>query len=209
MFDLNYIIFPLIFLMADWELESEELEQKEKVKSNNDGRKDNKDHLNETETVIKEEKKKEETSKDISKAPQAKKGVLDEAEDFMSGGQDQSEDTYGLRTEKDYIALATVNAEKIKVAQKPSKFTFTYLKNNIDLLADTLEYEKVNDLLTQLKNIFNKKVKAASNQPKKKEKAEAKVTLNQGKGVETLDKMGNFNDRFQDEDVYDEEEEEY
>jgi len=90
-----------------------------------------------------------------------------------------------LNTEKDFVDLAVQNIGRIKDSQKPSKFTFTYLKNTLDLLTPALEADKIDQLIKDLTVMFNKKRKEESVKHGKKPKNK-QPTINAGKGVESL-----------------------
>ena len=97
-----------------------------------------------------------------------------------------------LVTEKDFIDCAVKNVSKIKEANKPSKFTYTYLKNSIDLLGPTLDADKLNSLIKDLSVMFNKKRKEESDKSKKPGKDKPSVSA--GKGLDRAEKMGALED---------------
>ena len=110
---------------------------------------------------------------------------LRRAEKFL--GKDENTDNLVLNLEKDFITLAQKNASRINEAKKPSAFTFSYLKNSIELLGPQLDSEKLNDLLKCITVIFNKKLKEENADDKKKIK---KPKLNAGKINERNEKRG-------------------
>ena len=127
------------------------------------------------------------------------KRVLDEVCDFMGadnkkfrGGERVIKYTpknldvnINLNTEKDFIDLAVLNIGRIKDSQKPSKFTFTYLKNTLDLLTPGLDADKIDQLIKDLTVMFNKKRKEESEKYGKKPKSK-QPTINSGKAMESL-----------------------
>ena len=127
------------------------------------------------------------------------KRVLDEVSDFMGadnkkfrGGERVLKNTpkncdinINLNTEKDFIDLAVMNVGRIKDAKKPTKFTFTYLKNTMDLLAPTLEADKIDQLIKDLTVMFNKKRKEESDKNGKKPKNK-QPSLVSGKAMDSL-----------------------
>jgi hypothetical protein len=110
---------------------------------------------------------------------------LRRAEKFL--GKDENTDSLVLNLEKDFITLAQKNASRINEAKKPSAFTFSYLKNSIELLGPQLDSERLNDLLKCITVIFNKKLKEENADDKKKTK---KPKLNAGKINERNEKRG-------------------
>lgn len=138
------------------------------------------------------------------------KRVLDEVCDFMGadnkkfrGGERTIKYTpknldinINLNTEKDFIDLALLNIGRIKDSNRPSKFTFTYLKNTLDLLTPNLEAEKIDQLIKDLTVMFNKKRKEESEKFGKKPKSK-QPTINSGKAMESLASKGKL-------DVYEE-----
>ena len=101
-----------------------------------------------------------------------------------------------LKTDKDFMLLAQLNASKIKKAKPLPIFTLSYLKNIIELLGETLDMKQVKDIEKIVNDIFNKKLKEGiknkgANKP-------AKATIN----------LGKENDHDDDYDDYDEEDEE-
>jgi hypothetical protein len=143
------------------------------------------------------------------------KRVLDEVYDFMGadnkkfkGGERVIKYTpknvqidINLNTEKDFVDLAVLNIGKIKDSHKPSKFTFTYLKNSLDLLAPGLEADKIDQLIKDLTVMFNKKRKEESEKYGKKPKNK-QPTINSGKAMETMAAKGKL-DVYEDDHVSD------
>jgi len=91
---------------------------------------------------------------------------ISDASDFIGGEkgtakkESDKEAVLGpLVTEKDFTDLAVQSVSRIKAANKPSKFTFSYLKTNLDLLVPTLDGEKLDQLIKDLNVHFNKKRK--------------------------------------------------
>jgi hypothetical protein len=131
------------------------------------------------------------------------KRIIDDASDFMAGEKTVSnnlkEETI-LVNEKDFLDLAVKNVTRIKEANKPSKFTFTYIKHTLDLLTPTLDGDKLDLLIKDLTIAFNKKRKTESE--KKPGKAgKAKPSVSAGKGLERAEKMGAFEDFGHNEDA--------
>ena len=67
------------------------------------------------------------------------------AEKFL--GKEKEEENLPLNVEKDFIDLAIKNTNKIKDSNKPQVFTFSYLKNTLELLCPTLESYQISDLI--------------------------------------------------------------
>lgn len=138
--------------------------------------------------------------------------IISDVTDFMGGDKTVKKESIAekvitLATEKDFIDLAVNNVSKVKAANKPSKFTFTYLKNSLDLLAPTLDGDKIDQLIKDLTVLFNKKRKEESEKNGKKPGAKAKPTVSAGKGLDRAEKMGAFEDfggpdHIEDEDYY-------
>jgi hypothetical protein len=137
------------------------------------------------------------------------KRKLNDAVEFLEGGysnpkQEERERALNIMTtEKEFVDLAVNSVAKIKSANKPSKFTLTYLKQNIDILGPTLESEKLDQIIKDLTVLFNKKRKEESDKYGKGKKNK-QPTINAGKAVEKLDIMGNIEieDEYE-EDEYD------
>jgi hypothetical protein len=136
--------------------------------------------------------------------------IINDACDFLEGVEKTStkkdvvkEDlNLPLVTEKDFIDCAVKNVSKIKEANKPSKFTYTYLKNSIDLLGPTLDGDKLNSLIKDLTVMFNKKRKEESDKTKKPGKDKPSVSA--GKGLDRAEKMGALEDYGKIDDVEEE-----
>lgn len=126
------------------------------------------------------------------------KRIIDDASDFLDAEKTSSkinvDQIAPLITEKDFIDLAVKNVSRIKEANKPSKFTYTYLKNSLDLLAPTLDGDKLDNLIKDLTFLFNKKRKEDSEKSGKKPAAKAKPSVSAGKGLDRAEKMGAFED---------------
>jgi hypothetical protein len=127
------------------------------------------------------------------------KRIIDDVSDFLDDRKTnkkelvKEETQVALVTEKDFIDLAVYNVSRIKAANKPSKFGFSYLKNSIDLLAPTLDGDKLDQLIKDLTVLFNKKIK--SNKPTKQAApGKAKPSVSVGKGLERAEKMGAIDD---------------
>jgi len=126
--------------------------------------------------------------------------IINDASDFLEGVEKagakkdlvKEELNLPLVTEKDFIDCAVKNVSKIKEANKPSKFTYTYLKNSIDLLGPTLDGDKLNSLIKDLTVMFNKKRKEESDKSKKPGKDKPSVSA--GKGLDRAEKMGALED---------------
>ncbi len=143
------------------------------------------------------------------------KRVLDEVSDFLGadnkkfkGGERVIKYTpknvdvnISLNTEKDFIDLALQNIGRIKDSSMPSKFTFTYLKNTLDLITPGLEADKIDQLIKDLTVMFNKKRKEESEKYGKKPKSK-QPTINSGKAMESLATKGKL-DVYEDDIVSD------
>ena len=123
------------------------------------------------------------------------KRIIDDASDFLEGEKSakKEETIQPLVNEKDFIDLAVKTVSRIKEANKPSKFSFTYLKNTIDLLAPTLDGDKLDQLIKDLTVQFNKKRKEESEKSGKKP-GKGKPSVSAGKGLDRAEKMGAFED---------------
>jgi hypothetical protein len=129
------------------------------------------------------------------------KRIIDDAHDFIGGdkptgvSKESAKDTVQLplTTEKDFIDLAVHNVARVKAANKPTKFLFSYLKNTIDLLATSLESEKINTLVKDLNAHYNKKKKEENDKAGKKPKTTAPTIL-VSKAIDRAEKMGAFED---------------
>jgi hypothetical protein len=123
------------------------------------------------------------------------KRIIDDASDFLEGEKPskKEETIQPLVNEKDFIDLAVKTVSRIKEANKPSKFSFTYLKNTIDLLAPTLDGDKLDQLIKDLTVQFNKKRKEESEKSGKKP-GKGKPSVSAGKGLDRAEKMGAFED---------------
>jgi thymidine phosphorylase len=110
-----------------------------------------------------------------------------------------------MKTEKEFVDLAVNGVAKIKSANKPTKFTLTYLKHNIEQLGPTLEPERLDQLIKDLTAIFNKKRKEESD--KVKGKKSKQPTINAGKALDKLDKLGEIqiDDDYEEDEYYDDE----
>lgn len=141
------------------------------------------------------------------------KRIIDDASDFMGGEKTvskiQKEEVFApLVHEKDFLDLAIKSVTRIKEANKPSKFTYTYLKNNLDLLAPTLDGDKLDSLIKDLTVLFNKKRKQESDK-KGGKPGKAKPTVAANKALDRAEKMGALEDFGHTEDLnYDEDYEE-
>jgi hypothetical protein len=111
-----------------------------------------------------------------------------------------------LVTEKDFVDLAVSSVSRINSAKKPSKFTFTYLKHNLDLLAPTLNNEQLYQLLQDLTVLHNKKTKETSNKPSGG-KSNKKPMIKDNKGIAQADTLGKIESKeefYEDENDYNE-----
>jgi hypothetical protein len=135
---------------------------------------------------------------------------LDDIDDFMGGEKTitksditKEQPIKPLNVEKDFIDLAVLNVSRVKSAGKPSKFTLTYLKQNLDLLAPTLEADKIDSLIKDLTVMFNKKRKEESEKSGKKTNKNKAPNINTG-NVRKAEKM-----TFDDNEEFHGEEEDY
>ena len=114
-------------------------------------------------------------------------------------------DTELLESEKDFIDLSVISVAKIKEANKPTKFTMSYLKQNLEELCPVMETNRVDEILRNLTTLFNKKRKEESEKYGKKPK-KAGVSLQSGKAMDSATAKGKL-DVYDDEEYYSEEEE--
>lgn len=111
------------------------------------------------------------------------KNALDDALEFMGGNRESKKnvnssitgtaipkDVIPLKIEKDFIDLAVSNVSRIKDAKLPTKFSVTYLKQNLDLLGPTLDSEKIDYLIKGLTVMFNQKRKEENEKAGKQKK---------------------------------------
>ncbi len=134
------------------------------------------------------------------------KRIMDDVSDFMGLDKNAKKEVTEVKvaplmSEKDFIELAVHNVGRIKAAGKPSKFTQSYLKNTLDLLAPTLDSDKLDVLIKDLTLTFNKKLKESKGKTKGTATSnKAKPSVNVGKGMERADKMGAIQDYGGDDD---------
>lgn len=129
------------------------------------------------------------------------KRIIDDASDFIGGEKPavatresiKETLTQPLTNEKDFIDLAVLNVGRVKSANKPSKFIYSYLKNTIDLLASSLESEKINTLVKDLNAHYNKKKKEENDKAGKKPKT-VTPSINVSKALDRAEKLGAFED---------------
>lgn len=115
------------------------------------------------------------------------KSILDSVEEFIGDDTKDTKTAAAIRpleVEKDFIDLAQTNVARVKESTKPSKFKFTYLKQTVDLLAPTFDSVKINDLINDLKFLFNKKRDEERKKDGVVKKNTAKVSLASGKGID-------------------------
>lgn len=201
--------------MSDWENEFEEEVQKEKKEEKKGETEEESETIikkkveykppaKESKKEIDYEKKYNEKNKDFIESQKeiakAVAGIKDEeekvkktleltrlkqAEKFL--GKEQQNNNISLSLEKDFIELAQQNAARINDAKRPSQFTFSYLKNSIELLAPSLDSDRINDLIKAITVVFNKKLKEEGTGSKSKSK---KPNINTGKAIDRNDKKG-------------------
>ena len=106
----------------------------------------------------------------------------------------QNTNNIPLKSDKDFMLLAQLNASKIKKAKPLPMFTLSYLKNIIELLGETLDMNQVKDIEKIINSVFNKKLGVKKNGTTKPVKATVKV-----------ERTAEYNDDYDD---YNEEEEE-
>jgi hypothetical protein len=129
------------------------------------------------------------------------KRIIDDASDFIGIekpkvliSKDAAKETVqALTTEKDFIDLAVHNVGRVKSANRPTKFLFSYLKHTIDLLVPSLESEKINALVKDLNAYCTKKKKEENDKAGKKPKTSAPA-INVSKAVDRAEKLGAFED---------------
>lgn len=153
--------------------------------------------------LIERRRKEEEATQGLSEKDKQKKlidmRIISDATDFLEGKekgivrQSTTQELLPLVTEKDFIDLSVSTASRIKAANKPSQFTLKFLKNNIELLAPTLDGDKLDVLIKDLTILFNKKVKEKSVTTKTNVN-KSKPTQSAGKGLERAEKMGALDD---------------
>lgn len=66
-------------------------------------------------------------------------------------------DSIVLKNEKDFIELAKKNTKEIKDSLDPSVFSYVFLKETIEMLAPTLNSEKISDLEKKIDVVLKKK----------------------------------------------------
>ena len=212
--------------MSDWENEFEEEVQKEKKEDKKGETEEESETIikkkveykppaKESKKEIDYEKKYNEKNKDFIESQKeiakAVAGIKDEEEKVKKTLEltrlKQAEKFIGkeknisLSLEKDFIDLAQQNAAKINDAKRPSAFTYSYLKNSIELLAPCLDSELIHDLSDKLKNIFNNKLKEETGTKGKSKKP----NINTGKAIDRNEKKGIIED-YGGRDDYEEEE---
>jgi hypothetical protein len=122
------------------------------------------------------------------------------AEKFL--GKAKEEENLPLNVEKDFIDLAIKNTNKIKDSNKPQVFTFSYLKNTLELLCPTLESYQISDLIKVANVIYNKKLKEEGFGKKKNKKP----SVSSNKRIDRDAKQGLY-DEYGERVDYEEEEE--
>jgi len=110
-----------------------------------------------------------------------------------------------LVTEKDFVDLSVFSVAKIKEANKPTKFTMSYIKQNLEDLSGIIETNRVDELLRNLTTLFNKKRKEESEKYGKKPKSKT-PTIQAGNAIDSAASKGKL-DVYDDDDYYSEEEE--
>ena len=108
----------------------------------------------------------------------------------------QNTNNIPLKSDKDFMLLAQLNASKIKKAKPLPMFTLSYLKNIIELLGETLEMNQVKDIEKIINSVFNKKLT---------EGVKKKGTTKPVKATVKVERTAEHNDDYDD---YNEEEEE-
>lgn len=66
-------------------------------------------------------------------------------------------DKIQLKNEKDFKELANNNIEKIKASLDPTLYTFSFLKESIEMLGPSLDSEKLSDLQSKIDVVLKSK----------------------------------------------------
>jgi hypothetical protein len=176
----------------DWENELENLEVNEAKGKGNQ-------HSGESETIVKpksepkvQKDKQEDKSGDQKKIEDSK---VQESAEVNKTDTTTTHSVGTLNTEKDFVDLAVNCVSKINSAKKPSKFTFSYLKHNIDLLGPAFTHDQLYQLEKDLSVLLNKKTKETSNKSTKKQSS--KPTINDKKGIAKADQLGRIESKDQ------------
>ena len=170
----------------DWEKELEmekELEKKEEEKKKQEEAK-----------KLEEEKKKEEERKKLEeekKKDEEKKKKEEEAK------KKKDTNNIPLKTDKDFMLLAQLNASKIKKAKPLPMYTLSYLKNVIELLGETLDMNQVKNIEKIVNSVFNKKLTEGTR--KKGTTKPAKVSIKLGKEDDNIDDYDDDNEEEEEE----------
>ena len=130
----------------DWEQELEETQNAEK--------KAEEKKKEEEAKKLEEEKKKEEERKKLEEKKKEEEKKKKEEEEKKK----QNTNNIPLKSDKDFMLLAQLNASKIKQAKPLPMFTLSYLKNIIELLGETLDMNQVKDIEKIINSVFNKKL---------------------------------------------------
>ena len=154
------------------------------------------------------EKKEEETKKleEQKKKEEEKKKEEDKKkkEEEKKKKENPNDSNISLKTEKDFIQLAVINASKIKKAKPLPIFTLSYLKNIVELLGPTLDLNQINDIVNFMNKVFNQKLQEG----KKINKVSNKVNINVGM-MNVKNKIEDNDDDYDDDNEEEEEEEEH
>ena len=145
----------------------------------------------ELEQTQEEEKKKEEERKKLEEKKKEEEKKKKEEEK-----KKQNTNNIPLKSDKDFMLLAQLNASKIKKANPLPMFTLSYLKNIIELLGETLDMNQVKDIEKIINSVFNKKLT---------EGVKKKGTTKPVKATVKVERTAEHNDDYDD---YNEEEEE-
>ena len=167
----------------DWEQELEQTQEAEKKAE---------EKKKEEEAKKKEEEKKKEERKKLEEKKKEEEKKKKEEEEKKK----QNTNNIPLKSDKDFMLLAQLNASKIKKAKPLPMFTLSYLKNIIELLGETLDMNQVKDIEKIINSVFNKKLT---------EGVKKKGTTKPVKATVKVERTAEHNDDYDD---YNEEEEE-
>ena len=167
----------------DWEQELEQTQEAEKKAE---------EKKKEEEAKKKEEEKKKEERKKLEEKKKEEEKKKKEEEEKKK----QNTNNIPLKSDKDFMLLAQLNASKIKKANPLPMFTLSYLKNIIELLGETLDMNQVKDIEKIINSVFNKKLT---------EGVKKNGTTKPVKATVKVERTAEYNDDYDD---YNEEEEE-
>ena len=180
----------------DWEeelaIEQEKEKKEEEEKKKEEQKKKEEEKKKKEEQKKKEEERKKEEEKKKKEEEEKKKNQKPDANNLI------------LKTEKDFLELATINASKIKKANPLPIFTLSYLKNIVELLGPTLDVNQINEILNLTNKVFNQKLKEGE----KIKNISKKASINVGKMNVKNGVIEDHDDDYDDDNEEEEEEEE-